>query len=61
MIDIPKLNPEDYDRLKDRIYFICKDFDILDDDGRFYLGKSIVDLKVIQSAQNPITYLAPMD
>lgn len=61
MIDIPKLNPEDYDRLKDRIYFICKDFNILDDDGRFYLGKSIVDLKVIQSAQNPITYLAPMD
>ena len=29
MIDIPKLNPEDYDRLKDRIYFICKDFNEL--------------------------------
>ena len=61
MIDIPQkdiLKPEDYDRLKDRVYFVCKDYSALDEDGRFYLNKSIADLKVNQSAQNPITYLS---
>lgn len=62
MIDIPQrriLKPEDYDRIKSRVYFICKDYNELDEEGRFYLNKSIVDLKVNQSAQNPVTYLAP--
>lgn len=64
MIDIPQRNilkPEDYERLKKRIYFICKDYSVLDESGRFYLNKSIANLKVNQSAQNPITYLSPED
>ncbi len=62
MIDIPQkdlLKTEDYERLKNRVYFICKNYDDLDEEGRFYLNKSIVNLKVNQSAQNPITYLSP--
>ena len=53
------LTPEDYERRKNRIYFICKDYRNLDDEGKFYLHKSIVNLKVNQSSQNPISYLAP--
>lgn len=62
LIDIPQRNilkPEDYERLKKRVYFICRDYSVLDEDGRFYLNKSIANLKVNQSAQNPITYLSP--
>lgn len=64
MIDIPQrdiLTPNDYERLKNRIYFVCDDYRNLDDEGQYYLHKSIVNLKVNQSAQNPITYLAPID
>ena len=64
MIDIPQkdmLKPEDYERLKKRVYFVCKDYSVLDEDGYFYLNKSIANLKVNQSAQNPITYLSPKD
>ncbi len=62
MIDIPQadiLTPDDYERLKNRVYFVCDDYRDLDEEGRFYLHKSIVNLKVNQSAQNPITYLMP--
>ena len=62
MIDIPQrgiLTPEDYERIKNRVYFVCNDYRNLDDEGRFYLHKSIIKLKVNQSAQNPITYLLP--
>ena len=62
MIDIPQkdlLKPEDFERLKNRIYFVCNDYSKLDDEGKFYLHKSIENLKVNQSAQNPITYLMP--
>lgn len=62
MIDIPQrgiLTPEDYERIKARVYFVCNDYRNLDDEGQFYLHKSIVKLKVNQSAQNPITYLIP--
>ena len=55
------LKPEDYERLKSRVYFTCNDFTALDDEGKFYLNKSIVNLKVNQSAQNPITYLSPIE
>lgn len=61
-IDIPQadlIKPEDFERLKNRIYFVCKDYEQLDEEGRFYLYKSIEKLKVNQSAQNPITYLSP--
>ncbi|MBQ5656587.1 MAG: hypothetical protein IIV14_04045 [Bacteroidaceae bacterium] len=62
MIDIPQkdlLKPEDFERLKNRIYFVCNDYSKLDSEGKFYLHKSIENLKVNQSAQNPITYLMP--
>ncbi|MBQ8767839.1 MAG: hypothetical protein IJZ16_13670 [Clostridia bacterium] len=62
MIDNPQrdiLTPEDYERLKNRIYFVCKNYTELDGDGEFYRYKSITDLKANQSAQNPITYLSP--
>ena len=62
MIDIPQrdiLTPDDYERLKNRIYFLCDDYRNLDEEGQFYLHKSIVNLKVNQLAQNPITYLMP--
>ncbi len=61
-IDAPQreiLTDEDYERLKNRVYFVCEDYKNLDEDGQFYLHKSIVDLKANQSAQNPITYLSP--
>ena len=61
-IDAPQrdiLKPEDYERLKNRVYFTCKDYQQLDEDALFYLHKSIINLKVNQSAQNPITYLTP--
>lgn len=64
MIDIPRkeiMTSEEYERLKNRIYFICKDYNNLDEEGRFYFNKSIVNLKVNQSAQNPITYLSPKE
>lgn len=62
MVDAPQrenLTAEDYERLKNRVYFVCKDYHSLDKSGQFYLHKSIVNLKANQSAQNPITYLAP--
>lgn len=55
------LKPEDYERLKNRVYFTCNDYTALDDEGKCYLNKSIVNLKVNQSAQNPITYLSPIE
>ena len=62
MIDLPQkdiLKLEDYERLKKRVYFVCKDYNILDENARFYINKSITNLRSTQSAQNPITYLSP--
>ena len=62
MLDAPQrdiLDLEGFERLKNRVYFVCNDYRNLDDEGKFYLHKSIVKLKVNQSAQNPISYLAP--
>ena len=64
MLNTPQadlLTPDDYERLKGRVYFICNDFNNLDEEGAFYLHKSIANLKVNQSAQNPITYLKPIE
>lgn len=64
MIDIPQQNllrPEDRQRFQNRVYFICKDPAALDDEGRFYLNRSIANLRVNQTAQNPITYLLPQE
>ena len=62
MIDVPReeeLEAEIMDQIKDRIYFICKDYESLDSNQEFYLHKSIADLKVNQASQNPISYLSP--
>jgi len=60
MLDPPHVNELDdeaFERAKNRIYFVCDDYEYLDENQQFYLHKSIADLKVNQSAQNPITYL----
>ncbi len=62
MIDVPRLKDyeaESLQRRKNRVYFISKDYEQLDENQQFYLHKSIADLEVNQSAQNPITYLSP--
>ena len=59
-IDLPqrdKMDNDTFERLKNRVYFICERYNELDDEGRFYLHKSIAELKVNQSAQNPVSYL----
>lgn len=59
-IDLPqheKMDDHTFERLKNRVYFVCKRYDELDDEGRFYLHKSIAELKANQSAQNPVSYL----
>lgn len=59
-IDAPHLEELDtdrFERVKNRIYFTCADYEQVDENQQFYLHKSIADLKVNQSAQNPITYL----
>ena len=59
-IDLPqrdKMDNETFERLKNRVYFICERYNELDDEGCFYLHKSIAELKVNQSAQNPVSYL----
>lgn len=63
-IDVPQiddLDEETLERGKDRVYFVCQDYEHLDENQQFYLHKSIADLKVNQSSQNPITYLTPME
>ena len=63
-IDVPQiddLDEETLERGKDRVYFVCQDYEHLDKNQQFYLHKSIADLKVNQSSQNPITYLTPME
>ena len=62
MIDVPRidtLDKETIERKKNRIYFICDNYEDLDEDGLYYLNKSIAELKVNRSAQNPITYIYP--
>jgi hypothetical protein len=63
-IDVPQIDDLDEKTLeqgKDRVYFVCQDYEHLDKNQQFYLHKSIADLKVNQSSQNPITYLTPME
>jgi hypothetical protein len=62
MIDVPRVEELDEETLewgKNRVHFICKDYESLDNNQEFYLHKSIADLKVNQVSQNPISYLAP--
>ena len=62
MIDNPQIDlvtPRIYEKLKNRVYFVCKDYNNLDEEGCYYLNKSIANLKVNQSSQNPISYISP--
>lgn len=59
-IDAPHLDELDadgFEKARNRVYFTCADYEQMDENQQFYLHKSIADLKVNQSAQNPITYL----
>lgn len=50
------------ERIENRIFFIDEGYErneSMDMVEKFYYGKSIVRLKVNQSAHNPITYLEP--
>lgn len=61
MVDVPRIEELDEETLEwgnDRVYFTCDDYEYLDENQKFYLHKSIAELKVTQSAQNPITYLS---
>ena len=63
-IDLPqrgKIDAAAYEHSKNRVYFVCNNYDDLDDEGRFYLHKSITGLKMNHSSQNPISYLSPAD
>ena len=47
MVDVPQksiLTAEDYKRLENRVYFVCKNHSELDEEGMFYLNKSIKNL-----------------
>ena len=62
MIDVPR--PQEFKngidkKVAERAYFISKNYETLDENQQFYLYKSIAELKVNQSAENPITYLMP--
>ena len=63
-IDVPHLDELDadgFEKARNRVYFTCSDYKQMDENQQFYLHKSIADLKVNQSAQNPITYLLRPD
>lgn len=50
--------------MENRVFFVDEGFEhhgLMDEEEKFYLYKSIVGLKVNQSAQNPITYLEPKE
>lgn len=59
MTDVPRINEindDNFEKVKNRIYFICKDYNYLDNHQEFYLHKSISNFPVNQSS-NPISYL----
>lgn len=51
-------------KTENRVFFVDERYEhglSLDENEEFYLGKSIAGLKLNQSAQNPITYLYPLE
>lgn len=61
-IDVPQIEDLDQEmlkRFKDRVYFICHDYANMDKNQEFYLHKSITELKISHSSQNPVSYLSP--
>lgn len=60
---LPRQNIALDSKLENRIFFEDTNFEQglpLDDNQLFYLNKSIINLKINQNAQNPITYLYPI-
>ena len=51
-------------KTENRLFFVDERYEQrfpLDENETFYIGKSIARLKMNQSAQNPITYLYPLE
>ena len=51
-------------KTENRLFFVDERYEQgfpLDENESFYIGKSIARLKLNQSAQNPITYLYPLE
>ena len=51
-------------KTENRLFFVDERYEQrfpLDENESFYIGKSIARLKMNQSAQNPITYLYPLE
>lgn len=51
-------------KTENRLFFVDERFEQglpYDENEQFYIGKSIAGLKLNQSAQNPITYLKPLN
>lgn len=58
----PRQNEIMTSQMENRIFFVDENYEQahpLDENELFYLGKTIAELKLNQSAQNPITYLKP--
>ena len=61
---LPKHVTQLTSKMENRVFFVDEGFEnheLMDEAEKFYLYKSIAGLKVNQSAQNPITYLAPKE
>lgn len=59
---LPRQDIELTPKTENRVFFVDEGYERglpMDENQRFYYGKSIADLKLNQSAQNPITYLFP--
>lgn len=63
MKDVPRqdeITEQNFNKIKNRIYFTCKNYTEMDEHQKFYLHKSISTLSVNQSSQNPISYIEPI-
>lgn len=61
---LPRQNIVLTPKTENRVFFLDERYEHglpLDENEEFYLGKSIAGLKLNQSAQNPITYLYPLE
>lgn len=59
---LPRKDIQLTSQMENRVFFVDENFENglgYDENEKFYYGKSIADLKINQSAQNPITYLHP--
>lgn len=59
---LPRENLELTPQIENRVFFVDENFEnglAYDENEKFYYGKSIANIKINQTAQNPITYLYP--